>query len=202
MIKWKVTSFNCLTNKCQCCPHIGTSQLICCAKQLTGFYMRAILALNGSNRQHSLMLTSVEIAVRIVTCKIDTFSNSIFLGQTFVRTKFCSRPLKGKVSLTFIGFVLRGIQNQASNMQNFMETNFCLTYYGSMLLFYALWKYCNVFSRYRKWTLAWNGLISQLTNNVSFVGILSEWVNIYSLIGGRGMVWHWKTSCCTCRITP
>ena len=117
-----------------------------------------------------------------------TFFNSIFLGQTLVRTKFCSRPLKGKVSLTFIGFVLRGIQNQASNMQNFMETNFCLTYYGSMLLFYALWKYCNVFSRYRKWTLAWNGLISQLTNNVSFVGILSEWVNIYSLIEAE--VWY------------
>ena len=114
-----------------------------------------------------------------------TFFNSIFLGQTFVRTKFCSRPLKGKISLTFIGFVLRGIQNQASNMQNFMKANFCLTYYRSMLPFYALWKYCNVFSRYRKGTLAWNGLISQLTNNVSFVGILSEWVNIYSLVGAE-----------------
>ena len=32
--------------KCQCCPHIQTSQLICCATQLTGFYMRATLALN------------------------------------------------------------------------------------------------------------------------------------------------------------
>ena len=28
-------------------PHIETSQLICCANQLTGFYMRATLALNG-----------------------------------------------------------------------------------------------------------------------------------------------------------
>ena len=35
--------------KCQCCPHIETSQLICCANQLTGFYMRATLALNGLN---------------------------------------------------------------------------------------------------------------------------------------------------------
>ena len=33
--------------KCQCCPHVETSQLICKANQLTGFYMRATLALNG-----------------------------------------------------------------------------------------------------------------------------------------------------------
>ena len=33
--------------KCQCCPHIETSQLICTANQLTGFYMRATLAFNG-----------------------------------------------------------------------------------------------------------------------------------------------------------
>ena len=33
--------------KCQCCPHIETSQLICTANQLTGFYMWATLALNG-----------------------------------------------------------------------------------------------------------------------------------------------------------
>ena len=31
----------------QCCPHIKTSQLICCANQLTGFYMKATLAFNG-----------------------------------------------------------------------------------------------------------------------------------------------------------
>ena len=29
------------------CPHIETSQLICRANQLTGFYMRATLAFNG-----------------------------------------------------------------------------------------------------------------------------------------------------------
>ena len=34
---------------CQCYPHIETSQLIYCANQLTGFYMRATLALNGLN---------------------------------------------------------------------------------------------------------------------------------------------------------
>ena len=33
--------------KCQCCPHIETSQLICTANQLAGFYMRITLALNG-----------------------------------------------------------------------------------------------------------------------------------------------------------
>ena len=33
--------------QCQCCRQIETSQLICCANQLTGFYMRAPLALNG-----------------------------------------------------------------------------------------------------------------------------------------------------------
>ena len=31
----------------QCCPHIETSQLICSANQLAGFYMRATLAING-----------------------------------------------------------------------------------------------------------------------------------------------------------
>ena len=34
---------------CQCCLHKETSQLICCANQLTGFFMRATLALNGLN---------------------------------------------------------------------------------------------------------------------------------------------------------
>ena len=33
--------------KCQCCPPIETSQLICTANQLTDFYMRATLALDG-----------------------------------------------------------------------------------------------------------------------------------------------------------
>ena len=35
--------------KCQCCPHIETSQLICFADQLTGFNMRTTLELNGLN---------------------------------------------------------------------------------------------------------------------------------------------------------
>ena len=35
--------------KCQCCPHIETSQLICFANQLSGFFMRAALAFNWLN---------------------------------------------------------------------------------------------------------------------------------------------------------
>ena len=37
--------------KCQGCPDIETSQLICRAHQLTGFYMRATLARNGLNSE-------------------------------------------------------------------------------------------------------------------------------------------------------
>ena len=37
--------------KCHCCPHIETSQLICKAKQLSGFYMRATLTLNGLSKK-------------------------------------------------------------------------------------------------------------------------------------------------------
>ena len=33
--------------KCQCCPDIETSQLICTENQLTGSYIRTTLALNG-----------------------------------------------------------------------------------------------------------------------------------------------------------
>ena len=33
--------------KCQCHPHLETSQLICCANQLTCFYTRETLAFNG-----------------------------------------------------------------------------------------------------------------------------------------------------------
>ena len=33
----------------QCCPDMETSQLICTANQLTGFYVGATLALNGLN---------------------------------------------------------------------------------------------------------------------------------------------------------
>ena len=39
MIPWPI--------KWQFCSHIETSQLICCANQLSGFHMRATLAING-----------------------------------------------------------------------------------------------------------------------------------------------------------
>ena len=39
--------FGQLIIKCHCFPHIETSELICCANQLTGLYMTATLTLNG-----------------------------------------------------------------------------------------------------------------------------------------------------------
>ena len=39
--------------KCQCFPHIETSQLNCTGNQLTGFYMRTTLALNGLNSRRN-----------------------------------------------------------------------------------------------------------------------------------------------------
>ena len=38
--------------KCQCRPHIETSQLICCTNQLTGLYMTATLAFTGLNKNY------------------------------------------------------------------------------------------------------------------------------------------------------
>ena len=35
--------------QCQCFLHIETNQLICTANQLTGFYMRKTVAINGLN---------------------------------------------------------------------------------------------------------------------------------------------------------
>ena len=45
----KVANFFCDAIKRQSCHHIETSQLICSANQLTGFYMMATLALNELN---------------------------------------------------------------------------------------------------------------------------------------------------------
>ena len=33
--------------KCQCCPHIETSQLTCTENQWTGFYIRETMTFNG-----------------------------------------------------------------------------------------------------------------------------------------------------------
>ena len=51
--------------KCQCCPHIETSELICCANQFTGFYIRATLALNGLNQIIYLFRGCFDIAVEV-----------------------------------------------------------------------------------------------------------------------------------------
>ena len=48
------------TIKCQCCPHKETTQLICCTNQLTGFYMRATLALSGLNMSVDHLLEEPE----------------------------------------------------------------------------------------------------------------------------------------------
>ena len=48
--------YSMLTIKRQCCPHKETSQLICCANQLTGFYMRATQALNELKTFFVLMI--------------------------------------------------------------------------------------------------------------------------------------------------
>ena len=42
-----------------CCPHIGTSQLICFANQLTGFYITETLPFNELNFHFDLFLTSL-----------------------------------------------------------------------------------------------------------------------------------------------
>ena len=46
-----------------CYLHIEISQLICCANQLAGFYMRTILALNG--------FTNVEISTFVSPSRFD-----------------------------------------------------------------------------------------------------------------------------------
>ena len=41
---------------CQCCLHIETNQLLCCANQLTGFYRKATVAINGLISQKIIAL--------------------------------------------------------------------------------------------------------------------------------------------------
>ena len=67
--------------KCQCCPHIETSQSICCANQLTGFSMRATMALNGLSAilKASLffsILINMAISSNQISCKIKNISSS------------------------------------------------------------------------------------------------------------------------------
>ena len=43
-----------VTFKCQNCHHIETSQQICCANQLTGFYVMTTLAFNESKKKKQI----------------------------------------------------------------------------------------------------------------------------------------------------
>ena len=46
--------------KCQCCPHIESSQLICYANQLIGFYIRAALAFNTESNYYAWITLILE----------------------------------------------------------------------------------------------------------------------------------------------
>ena len=65
----KVMNSNTRLTKCQCYPHRETSQLICCANQLTSFYVTATLAFNGL-MHYSVILVSLLI--------LDAFSLSFW----------------------------------------------------------------------------------------------------------------------------
>ena len=58
--------------KCQFCSHIETSQLTCTANQLTGFYMRATLALNG-------LISKGDISISVIL--IWNWFHSIFVKK-------------------------------------------------------------------------------------------------------------------------
>ena len=73
-------------------PHIETSQLICTANQLTGFYLRATLVLNGWMTQlslsendllHNIMYgdKNFDMNIRILTATIKFIRDSDMFGQ-------------------------------------------------------------------------------------------------------------------------
>ena len=51
---------------CQRCIHIETSHLICTAYQLTGFYMRVTLALNGLNKSNKYTMEVRRLRVLVL----------------------------------------------------------------------------------------------------------------------------------------
>ena len=58
--------------KCQCCPHIEISQLICTANQLNGFYMSATLAFNGLKEGHvqrSIQIPEMDVFAKIAALR-------------------------------------------------------------------------------------------------------------------------------------
>ena len=71
--------------KCQCCPHIETSQLICFANQLTGIYMRATLAFNGlSSISPEILrkpLVNIPLIVTIDPCVENLYRNQVHVDK-------------------------------------------------------------------------------------------------------------------------
>ena len=51
---------------CQRCIHIETSHLICTAYQLTGFYMRVTLTLNGLNKSNKYTMEVRQLRVLVL----------------------------------------------------------------------------------------------------------------------------------------
>ena len=72
---------------CECCPHIETSQMIFCANQLTGFYMRATLAINGLNIFDKFMNCSPasEVHLQIYLYQFSISSSQSCLGDSVER---------------------------------------------------------------------------------------------------------------------
>ena len=89
--------------KCQCCPPIETSQLIYTANQLTGFYMRATLALNGLTFNLNLNLTSTQVPVKNLRL---SFLRKIFSDYQSKTTLEKSSILFEKSSRCFTSFSL------------------------------------------------------------------------------------------------
>ena len=96
--------------KCQCWPHIETSQLIWTANQLTGFYMRAPLAFNGLTvhklSEHGFWQNWVNfcdkmdlpIRMTIIYNKIHPDAICLKIGGNFL-TSLTNRVLKVKASI-------------------------------------------------------------------------------------------------------
>ena len=78
--------------KCQCCPHMETSQLICFANKLTGFYMRATLAFTGLS-----VRSQKHARIRNVTSTESYFENFLHeIHRIFAETR---RKLMPEVSV-------------------------------------------------------------------------------------------------------
>ena len=79
--------------KYQCSPHIETSQLICCANQLTGFCMRATLSFNGL-RQESVpsVISMFKISKKNTwtTCQVYSKNDRTTSGASIVNFEHIS----------------------------------------------------------------------------------------------------------------